>query len=97
MNARRRKRSALPTRMLAAGAAIWAAAWLLLVMTPTGAVPLVDHAYELIFSPFERSGGDFLLLQRVVEFLCLVPSVILLAAAQAHRHRRHGGGRFGSS
>jgi hypothetical protein len=91
-----RKSSPLLTRMLAASAAIWAAAWLLVVMTPTGVVPVFDHAYEVVITFFERSGGGDFLVQRIVEFLCLVPAAALLAAAQANRQRRHGGDRLES-
>jgi hypothetical protein len=85
------------TRMLAASAALWATAWLLLVMTPTGVIPRLDHAYELVISPFERPDSGNFFLQRLIEFLCLVPAVVLLAAAQANRQRRHAGRRLGSS
>ena len=89
-----RKRGAALTRLLAAGAAIWTAGWLALVMTPTGLVPVCDRGYALLFSRFVISGrGDFLS-RRIVELLALLPAALLLVAAQAHRQRRHEGGRL---
>lgn len=92
-----RNHGALVTRILAASAAIWAALWLVLVMTPTGDVPFFDRAHEILVSPFALTRrGDFLL-QRIVELLGLLPAAVLLVAAQIHRQRRHDGGRLRSS
>jgi hypothetical protein len=81
-------RDVLITRILAAGAAAWAAAWLVLVMTPTGDVPLFDRTYGLMISPFANSGGGDFLVQRIVELLGLLPAAFLLVAAQERRQRR---------
>jgi hypothetical protein len=91
MRAEEQKRDAMVTRILAASAAAWAAAWLVLVMTPTGVVPLFDRTYGLMISPFALSGhGDFLV-QRLVELLGLLPAAFLLVSAQARRQRLQEG------
>ncbi len=76
-------------RVLAMFAAAWAAVWLIVIMTPTGLVAVLDRAHEAILMPFEGHGAGNAVVARIVEVICLLPAAALLIPAQAIRkHQR---------
>lgn len=79
-------------RLLAILAILWAGAWLLLIVVPTGEVSAVDRGYDLMDLPFGLGHANALV-QRLIEFVWLLPAACLLVLAQVIQRRRLGRGK----